>query len=158
MCFNLCLSVAVLNARQRFGQILPRGATHTKYGREGGSGKCALQSFDKCCNVATGRIRMFLSVLPSICYTFLTAHFSIFPSSHLAEVPYILESNPHPNLIRTSFCRFLKRKNSKFAVLIRTFPSTAPCVQLLQKSRGGCRLHGKPSLRALSSDLSRSVA
>jgi len=23
---------------------------------------------------------------------------------------YILESNPHPNLIRTSFCRFLKRK------------------------------------------------
>jgi transposase-like protein len=31
-------------------------------------------------------------------------------------------------------------------------------VQLLQKSRGGCRLHGKPSRRALSSDLSRSVA
>jgi len=26
-------------------------------------------------------------------------------------LPYILESNPHPNLIRTSFCRFLKRKN-----------------------------------------------
>ena len=25
-------------------------------------------------------------------------------------IPYILESNPHPNLIRTSFCRFLKRK------------------------------------------------
>ena len=25
-------------------------------------------------------------------------------------VPYILESNPHPNLIRTSFCRFVKRK------------------------------------------------
>jgi len=24
------------------------------------------------------------------------------------NVPYILESNPHPNLIRTSFCRFLK--------------------------------------------------
>ena len=23
-------------------------------------------------------------------------------------LPYILESNPHPNLIRTSFCRFLK--------------------------------------------------
>jgi hypothetical protein len=31
-------------------------------------------------------------------------------------------------------------------------------VQLLQKSCGGCRLHGKPSRRALSSDLSRSVA
>ena len=30
--------------------------------------------------------------------------------------------------------------------------------QLLQKLRGGCRLHGKPSQRALSSDLSRSVA
>ena len=26
------------------------------------------------------------------------------------KIPYILESNPHPNLIRTSFCRFLKRK------------------------------------------------
>ena len=26
------------------------------------------------------------------------------------EIPYILESNPHPNLIRTSFCRFLERK------------------------------------------------
>jgi hypothetical protein len=25
------------------------------------------------------------------------------------NVPYILESNPHPNLIRTSFCLFLKR-------------------------------------------------
>jgi len=30
--------------------------------------------------------------------------------------------------------------------------------QLLQKSCGGCRLHRKPSWRALSSDLSRSVA
>ena len=28
----------------------------------------------------------------------------------LNTVPYILESNPHPNLIRTSFCRFLKGK------------------------------------------------
>jgi hypothetical protein len=83
---SVCLSVAVLNARQRFGQILPRGATHTKYGREGGSGKCALQSFDKCCNVATGRIPMFLPVLPSSCYILLPAHFSIFPSSHLTEV------------------------------------------------------------------------
>ena len=27
-------------------------------------------------------------------------------------IPYVLESNPHPNLIRTSFCRFLKRKKS----------------------------------------------
>jgi len=26
------------------------------------------------------------------------------------KVPYILESNPCPNLIHTSFCRFLKRK------------------------------------------------
>ena len=26
------------------------------------------------------------------------------------QVPYILESNPHPNLIRTRVCRFLKRK------------------------------------------------
>ena len=28
------------------------------------------------------------------------------------QLPYILKSNPHPNLIRTSFCRFLKRKKS----------------------------------------------
>jgi len=28
-------------------------------------------------------------------------------------IPYILESNPHPNLIRTSFYRFLKRKKKK---------------------------------------------
>jgi len=27
-----------------------------------------------------------------------------------ADVPYILESNPHPNLIPISFCPFLKRK------------------------------------------------
>ena len=27
-------------------------------------------------------------------------------------IPYILESNPHPNLIRTSLCRFLKWKKS----------------------------------------------
>jgi len=27
-------------------------------------------------------------------------------------IPYILESNLHPNLIHTSFCRFLKRKKS----------------------------------------------
>ena len=30
--------------------------------------------------------------------------------TRLAEIPYILESNPHPTLIRTSFCRFLNRK------------------------------------------------
>jgi len=30
--------------------------------------------------------------------------------------------------------------------------------QVLQRSRGGCRLHGKPSQRALLSDLSRNVA
>ena len=34
------------------------------------------------------------------------------------DIPYILESNPHPNLIRTSFCRFLKRKKKK---LVRGF-------------------------------------
>ena len=30
--------------------------------------------------------------------------------SPVSLLPYILESNPHPNLIRTSLCRFLKRK------------------------------------------------
>jgi len=67
----------------------------------------------------------------------------------ITSIPYIPESNLHPNLIRSSFCRFLKRKKK----LVR---GSNP--QLLQKSRGGCRLHGKPSRRALSSDLSRSVA
>ena len=33
------------------------------------------------------------------------------------------------NLIRTSFCRFPKRKKCQFAVPVRTFPSTAPCLQ-----------------------------
>jgi len=33
------------------------------------------------------------------------------------------------NLIRTSFVDFLNEKNSQFAVPIRTFPSTAPCLQ-----------------------------
>jgi len=28
----------------------------------------------------------------------------------LLSIPYVLESNPHLNLICTSFCRFLKRK------------------------------------------------
>ena len=31
-------------------------------------------------------------------------------SSFRRDIPYILQSNPHPNLIRTRFCRFLKRK------------------------------------------------
>ena len=33
-------------------------------------------------------------------------------SSSRQNLPYILESNPHLNLIRTSFCRFLKRKKN----------------------------------------------
>ena len=37
----------------------------------------------------------------------------------VGHLPYILESNRHPNLISTSFCRFLKRK-IYFAVLIRS--------------------------------------
>jgi len=61
----------------------------------------------------------------------------------------ILKSNPRPNLICTSFCQFLKWKKK----LVR---SCNP--QLLQKSRSGWQLHGKPSWRALLSDLSRSVA
>ena len=68
-----------------------------------------------------------------------------FSLSHDYYVVYRIFSN----LIRTSFCRFLKRKKK----LVR---GSNP--QLLRKSRGGCRLHGKPSRRALSSDLSRSVA
>jgi len=27
-------------------------------------------------------------------------------------IPYTLETNPRPNLIRTSFCRFIKRRKS----------------------------------------------
>jgi hypothetical protein len=44
------------------------------------------------------------------------------------DIPYILESNPHLNLICASFCWFLKQK-MLVRVLIRTFPSTAPCLQ-----------------------------
>jgi len=35
---------------------------------------------------------------------------SVPPKRRYPQIPYILESNPHPNLIHTSFCRFLKRK------------------------------------------------
>jgi hypothetical protein len=38
-------------------------------------------------------------------------HTRLRETSEAVRLPYILESNPHPNLIRTSFCRFLKRKN-----------------------------------------------
>jgi len=65
------------------------------------------------------------------------------------KIPYILESNPHPNLICTSFCRFLKQKKKSVR---------GSNLQLLQKSHDGSRLHGKPFWRALSSDISRSVA
>jgi len=34
----------------------------------------------------------------------------IFSTDFFKKNPYILEYNPHPNLIRTSFCRFLRRK------------------------------------------------
>ena len=46
------------------------------------------------------------------CDTYLTVFENIW-----RNIPYILESNPHPNLIRTSFCRFLKRKKK----LVRGF-------------------------------------
>jgi hypothetical protein len=63
--------------------------------------------------------------------TALTLSYKITPQSTTSAVfIYRIFSN----LIRTSFCRFLKqkkktKKKSKFAVLIRTFPSTAPCLQ-----------------------------
>ena len=48
----------------------------------------------------------------------------------LTKNKFILIYRIFSNLIRTSFCRFLKRKKkSKFVVLIRTFPSTAPWLQ-----------------------------
>jgi len=37
------------------------------------------------------------------------SQFHIFP----VQIPYILESNPHQNLIRTTFCRFLTRKKKR---------------------------------------------
>ena len=40
-----------------------------------------------------------------------------FREKETMKLLYILESNPHPNLIRTSFCRFLKRKKK----LVRGF-------------------------------------
>jgi hypothetical protein len=51
----------------------------------------------KLCNLTTG-------VVIPVTYNFPAIVCSV------SVLPYILESNPHPNLIRTSFCRFLKRK------------------------------------------------
>ena len=48
----------------------------------------------------------------------------------MGSIPCILESNP-----ALVFADFLNEKKGYFAVLIRTFPSTTPCAQLLQKSR-----------------------
>jgi len=78
---------------------------------------------------------------------FTNQYNSVSSTNHEATlyIPYILKSNPHPNpistpiqsaprsnphpnLIRTSFCGLLKQK-SQFAVPIRTFPSTARCLQ-----------------------------
>jgi len=58
-----------------------------------------------------------------------TADFKLIDFWRAAELPYILESDLHPNQIHTSFCQLLKRKKCWFAVLICTFPSTAPCLQ-----------------------------
>ena len=96
--------------------------------------------------VSIVRAKEFQEVSRKTCYIITSGrylHYIVF-----CNVPYILECNPRPNIIRTSFCRFIKQK--------KLFRGSNP--QLLQKSRVGCRLHGKPSRRALSSDLSRSVA
>jgi hypothetical protein len=51
------------------------------------------------------RFNVILHLLPSLRkWPFLL------PFALSNYVPYIRESNPHPNLIRTGFCRFLKRK------------------------------------------------
>jgi len=48
--------------------------------------------------------------IPCRCWVFLLQ------LATLNDIPYILETNPHPNLIRTSFCRFLiwKKVSSRF--------------------------------------------
>ena len=47
-----------------------------------------------------------------VTYYYYYYYVSLKITHNLEHLPYILESNPHPNLIRTSFCRFLKRKKS----------------------------------------------
>jgi len=42
--------------------------------------------------------------------TIIITHFIHAIEAKISQISYILESNPHPNLIRTSFCRFLKGK------------------------------------------------
>jgi len=49
---------------------------------------------------------------------------SVFPCLS-AKLPYILESNPHPNLIRTSFCRYLNLLTSNDDYSGRTAPLTS---------------------------------
>ena len=80
----------------------------------------------------------FLSVMYFFLPHFSTNHSSILSYLILPSISWSTSQSScsqihiyriFSNLIRTSFCRFLKREKSQFAVLIRTFPSTAPCLQ-----------------------------
>ena len=50
------------------------------------------------------------SILLMLTNTFLIQNRNDKRKEEADELPYILESNPHPNPIRTNFCRFLKKK------------------------------------------------
>jgi len=78
--------------------------------------KCTFQNWSvfslhilKCQWISTSSLR---TVASSQCEMYIMRYAEESPLSLLLlyDIPYILESNPHPNLIRTSFCRFLKRK------------------------------------------------
>ena len=72
-----------------------------------------------CCHVhpALNILWFFLSftivcsMMVELCLRALKFYWSVLQIVYIvSEIPYILESNPHLNLMRTSFCRFLKRK------------------------------------------------
>jgi hypothetical protein len=55
-------------------------------------------------------LNIFLSPLLPTCKNLKSQYILVFDQLTSLELPCILESNPHPNQIHTSFCRFLKRK------------------------------------------------
>jgi hypothetical protein len=79
--------------------------------------RCATSVPIKCNTLCTSSTTTLLHVRLHV-LTLVIGHFQAFLQLCLHcslacnKVPYIIESNLHPNLIRTSLCQFLKRKKS----------------------------------------------
>jgi hypothetical protein len=90
--FNKILSTGILPERLKFSEVKPLYKKENKTEFSNYRPISLLTSFSK--------------ITEKIIYKRLYCHLNY------NNIPYILESNPHPNLIRTSFCQFLKRKKS----------------------------------------------